>query len=162
MLLMRVLLVLLACLATPSLAEPASTDDAIRAFIEQVNEASTSFFVSGSEADARQKCRDLLAWAFDVPSMGKEVLGKAWDKATDEERKEYMEAFEDEVVSALSSPHATARHDLDLYRAPAAGGRRSACCEPPLNARQGGSDLDLVDAPRRAILAHRRSPARRP
>ncbi len=97
---MRVLLLVFACLATPSLAEPASDDDAIRSFIEKVNVASTSFFVSGSEADARQRCRDLIAWAFDVPAMGKQVLGKAWDKATPEEREEYMQAFEDEVVSA--------------------------------------------------------------
>lgn len=97
--LMRTILLLLACV-TPLLAKAASTDDEIRAFIEKVNVASTSFFVSGSEADARQKCHDLLAWAFDVPAMGKEVLGKAWDKATDEERKKYMEAFEDEVISA--------------------------------------------------------------
>ena len=94
------LVVIIACLATPSLAETASTDDSVRAFIEKVNTASTSFFVSGSEADARQRCRDLLAWAFDIPFMGKQVLGKAWDKATDEERKKYMEAFEDEVISA--------------------------------------------------------------
>jgi phospholipid transport system substrate-binding protein len=97
--LMRTILLLLACV-TPLLAKAASIDDEIRAFIEKVNVASTSFFVSGSEADARQKCHDLLAWAFDVPAMGKEVLGKAWDKATDEERKKYMEAFEDEVISA--------------------------------------------------------------
>lgn len=85
---------------TPSLAESASIDDSIRAFIEKVNAASTSFFVSDSEAEARQRCRDLLAWAFDVPYMGKQVLGKAWDKATDEERKKYLDAFEDEVITA--------------------------------------------------------------
>jgi ABC-type transporter MlaC component len=86
--------------ATPSLAESESSDDSIRAFIEKVDAASNSFFDSGSEAEARQRCRELLAWAFDVPYMGKQVLGKAWDKATDEERKKYMEAFEDEVISA--------------------------------------------------------------
>jgi phospholipid transport system substrate-binding protein len=99
MLLIRAVLLVLACLATPSLAEPASSDDAIRAFIEKVNVASTSFFASGSEADARQRCRDLLAWAFDVPAMGKEVLGKAWGKATDAERKEFLAAFEEDLVS---------------------------------------------------------------
>jgi ABC-type transporter MlaC component len=94
------LVVVVAFFATPPLAEIASTDDSIRAFIEKVNTASTSLFVSGSEAEARQRCRDLLAWAFDVPYMGKQVLGKAWEKATDEERKEYLDAFEDEVITA--------------------------------------------------------------
>ncbi len=97
--LMRVLLLAFACLVMPVVAKSASNDDAIRAFIEKVNVASTSFFASGSEADARQRCRDLLAWAFDVPAMGKEALGKAWDKATDAERKEFLEAFEEDVVS---------------------------------------------------------------
>jgi ABC-type transporter MlaC component len=87
-------------LATSSVAEPADSDGAIKAFIERVNQESMNFFVSGSEADARQRCRDLLAWAFDVAFMGKQVLGKAWDKASDEERKNYMQAFEDEVISA--------------------------------------------------------------
>ncbi len=94
------LVVIVACLAPPSLAETASNADAIRAFIERVNAESTSFFVSDSEAEARQRCRDLLAWAFDVPYMGKQVLGKTWDKATDEERKKYLDAFEDEVITA--------------------------------------------------------------
>jgi ABC-type transporter MlaC component len=99
--LMRLLVVLtVASFATPSVAEPAGIDESIQTFIERVNKESVSFFVSGSEADARQRCHDLLAWAFDVPYMGKQVLGKAWDKATEEEQKRYMEAFEDEVISA--------------------------------------------------------------
>ena len=78
----------------------AASKDAIRAFVERVNETSVSFFSSGSEAEARERCRALLAWAFDVPAMGKEALGRAWDKAAEEERKEFLEAFEEEVTSA--------------------------------------------------------------
>jgi ABC-type transporter MlaC component len=98
--LVLVAVMLLARLATSPHAEPADSNAAIKAFVERVNQESMNFFISGSEADARQSCRDLLAWAFDVPFMGKQVLGKAWDKATEEERKKYMEAFEDEIVSA--------------------------------------------------------------
>lgn len=32
--------------------------------------------------------------------MGKEALGRAWEKATEQERKEYLEAFKEEVISA--------------------------------------------------------------
>jgi ABC-type transporter MlaC component len=117
------LVVIVACTATPSLAETASNGDSIRAFIERVNVASTSFFASGSEADARQRCRDLLAWAFDVPYMGKQVLGKAWDKATDEERKKYLDAFEDEVITAylrrMQAPGTTMSY---IGRRPPVGG----------------------------------------
>jgi len=82
--------------STPVTAEP---KDAIRAFVERVNAASVGLFSSGSEADARERCRALLAWAFDVPTMGKEALGKTWDKASEEERKDFLQAFEEDVIS---------------------------------------------------------------
>jgi ABC-type transporter MlaC component len=85
---------------TSSTPVVAASEDAIRSFIERVNEASVSFFSSGSESDARERCAALLAWAFDVPAMGKEALGRAWDKATEQERTEYLEAFEEDVISA--------------------------------------------------------------
>lgn len=77
---------------------PAQPDEAVRRFVEQVNDASTSFFSSGSETDAREKCRELLSWAFDVPAMGQYALGQAWARASEEERKEFLQAFEDEIV----------------------------------------------------------------
>jgi phospholipid transport system substrate-binding protein len=76
------------------------TNDEVRTFVERVNEASGDFFSSGSEADARERCRALLAWAFDVPAMGKETLGPVWDQISEEQRREFMEAFEEDIVSA--------------------------------------------------------------
>jgi phospholipid transport system substrate-binding protein len=97
----RPLLIVLAwSLLASSTPVAAASEDAIRTFIERVNEASVSFFASGSEIDARERCRALLAWAFDVPAMGKEALGRAWDKATEEEGKEFLEAFEEDVIGA--------------------------------------------------------------
>jgi ABC-type transporter MlaC component len=100
--LMRALFIALALawLGTPAIAAEQDKKDAIRAFVERVNEASVNFFSSGSEADARERCRALLAWAFDVPAMGTEALGRAWDKATQEERKEFLQAFEEDIISA--------------------------------------------------------------
>jgi phospholipid transport system substrate-binding protein len=80
-------------------AEPATPDEAVRHFVEQVNEASMSFFSSGSENDAREKCRELLAWAFDVPAMSESVLGAAWTHASEKERKDFLDAFEGEIVT---------------------------------------------------------------
>jgi ABC-type transporter MlaC component len=94
------LALVLVLLGPSAIAGEKETKDSIRTFIERVNQASVSFFSSGSEADARERCRALLAWAFDVPAMGKEALGRAWDKATEEERKEYLEAFEQDVIGA--------------------------------------------------------------
>jgi phospholipid transport system substrate-binding protein len=87
-------------LGTPALAVEQNTNDAIRIFVERVNEASVSFFSSGAEADARERCRALLAWAFDLPAMGQEALGRAWDKSTEKERTEFLQAFEEDVISA--------------------------------------------------------------
>jgi phospholipid transport system substrate-binding protein len=100
---MRVFLVacvfgIAAQLTTTLQSAPTKPDEAVRRFVEQVNEASTSFFSSGSEKDAREKCRELLSWAFDVPAMGEYALGKAWARASEEERKEFLQAFEDEIV----------------------------------------------------------------
>jgi len=94
------LALVLTWLGPPVIAAEKDTQDAIRAFVERVNEASVGFFSSGSEAEARERCRALLAWAFDVPAMGKEALGRTWDKATEEERKEFLEAFEEDIISA--------------------------------------------------------------
>jgi len=92
------LALVLAWLAAPAAAEDGN--DAIRAFVEKVNEASVGFFASGSEADARERCRALLAWAFDVPAMGQDALGRAWNTATEAERREFLQAFEEDVISA--------------------------------------------------------------
>ena len=84
--------------AAPVASAEDKPDDAARRFVEQVNDASMSFFSSGSDQDAREKCRQLLSWAFDVPAMGEYVLGKAWAGASEEDRKEFLAAFEDEIV----------------------------------------------------------------
>lgn len=95
---MRVLCMLvLACLlSTPSTAAP--TEDSVRNFVERVNQASTALLAS--ESGAAQKCRRLLAWAFDVPAMAQYALGTAWNKATTTERKAFLAAFQVEIVAA--------------------------------------------------------------
>ena len=100
---MRVLwMLVLACLllSPGAWAAAAEPEDPLRAFVEQVNGASNAFFGSGSEADAREKCRQLLAWAFDVQAMGEYALAKAWDTTTGEARKAFLDAFEDEIITA--------------------------------------------------------------
>jgi ABC-type transporter MlaC component len=88
----------IAHLTTPVVSAEEKPDEAVRRFVGQVNDASMSFFSSGSERDAHDKCRELLSWAFDVPAMGEYVLGEAWARASEEERKDFLEAFEDEIV----------------------------------------------------------------
>ncbi len=46
-----------------------------------------------------ERFRTLLAQNFDVPAIGKTVLGRYWKVATDEERGEYLKLFEDFLVA---------------------------------------------------------------
>ena len=100
----------LACalfLVTPSLAE--NPDDAVRAFVERVDEASVELGAAG--AAAREKTRALLDWAFDVPWMAEYALDDAWEKADEAERKELLAAFEEDIISGylrrMSAPGTT-------------------------------------------------------
>jgi phospholipid transport system substrate-binding protein len=93
-------LFLLFLLLPSAIAAQNDADDSIRNFIDRVNETSMNFFSSGTDKDARERCRSLLAWAFDVPVMAKEALGSTWDKITDEERKKFLDAFEEDIIGA--------------------------------------------------------------
>lgn len=95
---MRVLWTLiLACLLSAPVTR-ARSEDSVRNFVERVNHASTALLAS--EGGGAQKCRRLLAWAFDVPAMGRYALGAAWNGATSAERRAFLAAFEDEIVAA--------------------------------------------------------------
>jgi phospholipid transport system substrate-binding protein len=88
---------LLACLLSAPITS-ARSEDSVRNFVERVNHASTALLAS--EGGGAQKCRRLLAWAFDVPAMARYALGTAWNKATSAQRRAFLAAFEDEIVSA--------------------------------------------------------------
>jgi len=49
-------------------------------------------------AERTQRFRQLLTEGFDVPQIGRFVLGRYWRVATEEERAEYLKLFEDYIV----------------------------------------------------------------
>jgi phospholipid transport system substrate-binding protein len=49
-------------------------------------------------AERTQRFRLLLTEGFDVPQIGRFVLGRYWRVATEEERAEYLKLFEDFIV----------------------------------------------------------------
>jgi ABC-type transporter MlaC component len=85
---------------SPAIAGGEGKSESVRTFVERVNEASVNLFSSGSEEEARERCRALLTWAFDVPAMAKEALGPILDEATEDERKELLQAFQEDIVGA--------------------------------------------------------------
>jgi phospholipid transport system substrate-binding protein len=85
--------------ARPLYATAAEPNEAVKQFVEQVNKTSMTFFESGSDDDARERTRSLLASSFDVPAMAEFALGKAWASTSEEDRKAYLRTFESQAVS---------------------------------------------------------------
>jgi phospholipid transport system substrate-binding protein len=55
-----------------------------------------------SQADREIKFRQLLKEHFDMPTIGRFVLGRYWNLATETERAEYLKLFEDFVVRSYA------------------------------------------------------------
>ena len=91
-------LVLACLLLAPNSWAATASDDSVRKFVEQVNQASTDLV--SSEENADERCRNLLGWAFDVPAMAQYALGKAWDRASSTDREAFLAAFKDGIVAA--------------------------------------------------------------
>jgi len=55
-------------------------------------------------ADKRtQKFRQILRDSFDLPTIGRFVIGRSWNVATSDQQKEYMQLFEELVVKTYGS-----------------------------------------------------------
>lgn len=117
--LMAFAFVVVALGASPFQSAAAEQNDAARQFVEQVNKTSMTFFESGSDDDARERTRSLLASSFDVPAMAEFALGKAWGSTSEEDRKAYLRAFESQAVSEyLHRMKDGARIEFVAMRAP--------------------------------------------
>jgi len=91
----------LALWVTPVSANAAHAGDAsAQVFIEGLaDEAVQALTAEGVSREQRiDRFRELLNHNFDVPVIGKWVLGRYWRTATDAEKEEYLKLFEDYVV----------------------------------------------------------------
>jgi len=52
-----------------------------------------------SEADKREGFGELISRDFDMPLIGRFVLGKSWRTATEEEKREYLKLFQQYIIS---------------------------------------------------------------
>jgi len=86
----------------PSFAQTA--DKGAAAFIEKLgNEAINAFSDKGTpRAQATSRFRDLLYQGFDVPYIGRWVLGRYWNQATPEQQQEYLQLFERMIVNTYA------------------------------------------------------------
>src|SRR5262245_26900172 len=88
--------VVFACLILVSLIVPGRSDDFMSAkdpavFIDKLGEAAIQSLTAPglTSDDRRQRFRDLLQRSFNVPGIGRFVLGRYWNTATDQERQDY-------------------------------------------------------------------------
>lgn len=90
---------MLALVAGPVAAE----DDKIaaaRAFIEKLSTESLQQLINVDLTDSQseQRFRELLHENFDVPTIGKFVLGRYWRVADPDQQSDYLRLFEDMIV----------------------------------------------------------------
>ena len=78
----------------------AASDASAQTFIEGLaEEAVQALTTEGIDKSERiKRFREMLSTNFDVPVIGKWVLGRYWRTASDAEKEEYLKLFEDYVV----------------------------------------------------------------
>jgi phospholipid transport system substrate-binding protein len=99
--LIAALMVLVGALA-PAIPAAAAADPA--AIIS--NLGSRALEVLGKDATQSQRVarfRELLRQDFDVPGIGRFVLGRYWNQATEEQRAEFVKLFEDYIAMAYAT-----------------------------------------------------------
>ena len=86
---------------SPAIPAPTPEDKAIFEFVDRLLAASRALLSAAwqSEERARQDCRKLLEWAFDIPGMVSYALGPAWAKANERERAALRASFETLIVN---------------------------------------------------------------
>ncbi len=100
---LRIALVLLAALAFQ--ARPAAAQGDPRAFMADmgnhvlkiINDKQTP------EAQRKQEFKQVVDTAFDVPRIGQFVLGRYWRTATDDEKQQFIKAFETYMIQVYWS-----------------------------------------------------------
>lgn len=90
-------------LMLPAAAQPADLDRA-RSFIQQLgDEALSSLARPDVDTEtARTEFRDLLHRGFDVPGIGRFVLGRYWRAASEAQQRAYLGLFEEMIVETYA------------------------------------------------------------
>jgi phospholipid transport system substrate-binding protein len=84
-----------------AMAAPAQPPDE---FIRTLSHTAIDSLSTGSlsESEREKRFRTLLSENFDVPSIARFVLGLYWPRATEAQRTEYLNLFEDFIVKAYA------------------------------------------------------------
>ena len=103
----RVLLVfvcLLGAAAAPHQAAATQVNNAVRHIETLGEQALSTLRQSGMPlAQREQAFGEILRDGFDLPLIGRFVLGRYWRKANDDQRRDYLDAFSDYVIKTYAS-----------------------------------------------------------
>jgi phospholipid transport system substrate-binding protein len=99
------ILVLVAAFAIPSLPAAAQgTTDAAGAFVQKLADDTINLLKSQTKGEARDaQFRKLMAQGFDVGFLGRQALARYWRTATEEQRKQYEDIFDDYMLRTITS-----------------------------------------------------------
>lgn len=89
---------------TPSDARASEFGDGARAFIEKLTEDAIQMLTVKelSKSERAERFRALMLKNFAVKGIAKFVLGRYWRKASETEKKEYLQLFEDLLVATYA------------------------------------------------------------
>jgi phospholipid transport system substrate-binding protein len=97
------ILVLAAAIALPALPAAAQQQEA-SAFVQKLADDTVALLQSGKKGPERdKKFRDLMAEGFDVGFLGRQALGRYWRTASEAERRQYEEIFDDYMLRTITS-----------------------------------------------------------
>lgn len=88
----------------PKLAFAADISGESKAFVENMGRECIAAITNQAipEADRRAKFRELLLAGFDVPAIGRFVLGRYWRVATDAQKQEFLKLFEAMILKTYA------------------------------------------------------------
>lgn len=92
--------------ASPAIAaDPAAGGADARAFVDKLGGEVLSIIRSPgtSQAQRRDKFRELFQQNFDVPAIGRFVVGRYWNRASGDEQTQYLDTFRDYVAAIYAA-----------------------------------------------------------
>jgi len=98
---------LVAALGTGTVVRPAAAQDFAKeagAFVQSLGDQAIQI-ITDKTLDATQReqhFHDMFVTSFDVPTIGRFVLGRYWRTATDEQKAEFLKLFEDMIVKTYN------------------------------------------------------------
>jgi phospholipid transport system substrate-binding protein len=100
-----VALLLLGVVAAPRLAPADEPAQEAAKFVNALGDQAIQIITDAglSKVDREQRFKDMFVSSFDVPAIGRFVLGRYWRTANEQQRAEFLKLFEDMIVKTYNN-----------------------------------------------------------